>query len=209
MNRIALALVSLLAALPAFAQTLNFTAATTTGVESVVPALTWSTTPAAQSCTATGPANWAGTKTPAGTVTLPAITSDATYVLACTWPADSTMVLNWTAPTQNTDGSALTNLKDYLVRWRYGAGTLDAATPCAAPVNCATVLAPATTYSISGLATAGTVYATVMARNTLDIVSAPAAQVSKVISATGASVSRTVAITVNARPNPPTNLTAQ
>jgi hypothetical protein len=206
--RFLLTLAALLAG-PSFAQTLNFTAATTTGVESVVPDLSWSTTPAAQSCTATGPTAWAGTKQASGTQTLPAITVDATYVLTCTWPANSTMALSWTAPTQNTNGTAYTNPKDYIVKWRYGTGALTDTTPCTAPVSCATVQSPATSYTITGLNTAGTVYATVVVRNSLDITSAASTPVSKVISATGASVNRSVAITVNARPNPVTGLTAE
>lgn len=90
------------------AQTITFTPETVTGAGSVVPKLTWSTSPAATSCTASGDPDWTGTKAPSGTETLDAIQGTRTYSLLCTWAGDTTARLSWVAPTTNTDGSTLT-----------------------------------------------------------------------------------------------------
>jgi hypothetical protein len=95
---IILAVFSVSANAQAASPTLTFTAQTTTGNGSVVPALTWATSPAAQSCTASGDPAWTGTKAAAGTQTLAAITSSKTYQLVCTWPGDTTATISWTDP---------------------------------------------------------------------------------------------------------------
>lgn len=101
---------------PAFAQrTIDFSANTTTGDGRVVPVLTWSTSPPAASCTASG--QWSGEKGPSGTETLPPITSSATYNLSCTWPGDSIATVSWTLPTTNCDGSPLTDLASVVIRY--------------------------------------------------------------------------------------------
>lgn len=89
--------------------TLTFNAAVTNNNGSLATRLTWSTTPAAGSCTASGHANWTGTKPASGTADLPTLTSANAYTLtlACTWPADNSARLTWTAPTEYTDGSAI------------------------------------------------------------------------------------------------------
>jgi hypothetical protein len=185
-----------------FAQnTLTLTAATTTGVESVVPALTWSTAPAATSCTATGPANWAGVKAASGAVTLPAIMVDATYMLECTWSSDTQAALTWDVPTQNTNGTAYTNPKDLLIRYRYGttgAFTEIVVTP-----------ATATGRAITGLTGAGTVEFFAFARNTQNELSPASNRATKVMPGASTPVTRSVAITVNPRPSAPTNLAVQ
>lgn len=83
-------------------------------------------------CTASGHASWSGTKPVSGTLTLPTITATATPVvtnlrIVCIVPAvpgDNDAELSWTAPTQNTDGSALTNLSGYRVHWGTSATAL-------------------------------------------------------------------------------------
>jgi hypothetical protein len=101
-----------LAATPAFAQTdpsVTFGASVTNANGSLTTTLTWSTTPAANSCTASGHSSWTGQKAASGSLALPAITLSGSYSLTlnCTWPGDSTATVRWTPPTQNTDGSAL------------------------------------------------------------------------------------------------------
>lgn len=81
--------------------------------KTVVPKLTWSTTPAATSCTASS--GWTGAKAASGTQTLTATAVSAVYALKCDWPGVSKVALTWVAPTQNTDGTALTDLKGYKV----------------------------------------------------------------------------------------------
>lgn len=207
------AILSLLA-LPALAgaQTLTFTASTNTGAGSVTTTLTWSTTPAATSCTASGHTSWTGTKAASGTVTLPALTTSGTYNLTmnCTWPGDSSATVNWIAPTQNTDGSALakcatanstgTCLAKYRVYRRLNSQDMAGAevTPVEDP--------QATTKSFTGLVP-GTHWFTLEAVNgngTPSDLSTPYA--SKVISASQ-TVDRSVTITVNPKPAAPTGLT--
>lgn len=204
----------LLVALPAFSQpTFNFDVATSRGVESVVPVLAWSTTPAATSCTATGPAAWAGTKAASGTQTLAAITADATFTLACTWPADTQMKFTWTPATTNTNGTSYTNPKDQIVKWRYKGATempLEAETACTPPVFCATVPPAATTHTASGLTAAGTVEGTVFARNTVDVMSTAAVPfATKAFTGLAQARTLTTSITVDARPAAPSNLMAE
>ena len=88
----------------------SFTIATAPGPTAgqVIPTLTWSTTPAGATCTASGDTAWTGTKAGSGTLAMPArALPTPLYGLACTWPGDTTATISWTAPTTNTDGSAL------------------------------------------------------------------------------------------------------
>lgn len=80
---------------------------------SAAPNLTWSTTPAAASCAASGA--WSGTKGASGTETAAAIKATATYTLTCSWPADATANLSWIGPTANTDGSMPASVDGYNV----------------------------------------------------------------------------------------------
>lgn len=185
----------------AHAQTLNFAAATSTGTESVVPDLTWSTTPAAASCTASGAGNWTGSKSASGTATLPAITVGATYVLECTWSSDTQAALSWTLPTTNTDGTPYTNPKDLLLRYRYGTSGAFTELAITPPTT--------TTRTVTGLTQAGTVEFFVFARNSQDTLSVASNRATKVMPGAAAPVSRSVAITVNPRPSPITELVAQ
>lgn len=119
--RATLALLVLIPAL-AFAQnTGSLTLATTVnGDSTLTPKLTWTLTPAAQTCTASGDTAWTGSKNPAGgTETLAAspTTTPKTYALLCSWPGSTSVLLTWTPPTQNTDGSTLTNLAGHRVGW--------------------------------------------------------------------------------------------
>jgi hypothetical protein len=96
---------------PVFAQqgALAFTAETSPAPTAgqVITKLTWATTPAATSCTASGDTAWTGTKAASGTVTLAAASPPKSYALKCSWPGDSSAALTWVAPTTNTDGTPL------------------------------------------------------------------------------------------------------
>ena len=85
----------------------SFTIETTAGTGGqVVTKLTWATSPAGATCTASG--GWTGTKAGSGSETLPAAAPPLNYALECTWPGTSTSAaLSWVAPTTNTDGTAL------------------------------------------------------------------------------------------------------
>lgn len=204
-----LALVASLACLPALAQTLTFTTSTATGDGSVVPVLTWSTTPAAQSCTASGDTAWTGTKAASGTQTLAAITSSKTYRMTCTWPGDTTATLRWTRPTTNTDGTALslcasaTDTGPCLAKYRISRGTSATALSESRDHNFPDSLSA----NWSGLA-AGTHFFGIKAVTGQGVESDLSNVVSKTITTTQ-TVNRDVAITVNPKPNAPTALTVE
>lgn len=210
MKRLLIAAALMLAAGPLLAQTLTFTAQTTTGAGSVVPVLTWSTTPAATSCTASGDTAWTGTKAASGTQTLAAITASKTYTLACSWPGDTQARLTWVAPTTNTDGSALAKcasqtvtdlpcLKSYVVSRGSSSSTLSDSR--------AVDNRDALGFTWTGLSV-GTHFFGVKAVTAQGVQSSVSNVVSKVISAP-IDVNRNVAITVNPQPNPPSNLTVE
>jgi hypothetical protein len=86
--------------------------------------LTWSTRNVT-ACNASGA--WTGSKELSGSQPTSAIDSDQTFTLTCTGTGGNAVasttvtvrsaLLSWTAPTQNTDGSDLTNLAGYKVYW--------------------------------------------------------------------------------------------
>jgi len=186
MFRNALKVLSLLAlAATAHAQTagtINFSANKTSATGSLTPVLTWSTTPVATSCTASG--SWSGTKFASGSETLPTITANASYTLTCYWGGGSANV-SWTAPTRNSDGSALTNLAGYKVRYGTSATALNQTKSITSPT--------ATNTTISALGT-GTWYFAVNSVNSNQVESAASNVAQKTISS--ASAAKTVAITV-------------
>jgi hypothetical protein len=98
-------------------------------------------------CTASG--GWSGAKATSGSEQSAPIAQDQTYRLSCSGPNGNALamvtvgvrraVLTWTAPTQNVDGSPLTNLGGYKVYW--GTRSRTYGTP-------ATVNAGVTTYTL-------------------------------------------------------------
>jgi hypothetical protein len=193
------------------APTLTFTAQTTTGNGSLVPVLTWSTSPAAQSCTASGDAAWTGTKAAAGTQTLAAVTTSKTYQMVCTWPGDTSALISWIAPTTNSDGSALPKcatqtdtgscLLSFVVVRGSDPSTLGMDSRAVDDRN-------ATSFSWTGLPV-GTHWFSVMAINGNTVQSDPSAPpMSKTISSTQ-NVTRQVSIAVNPKPSPPTGITVK
>lgn len=85
--------------------------------------MTWSSSNAA-SCTASG--GWTGTRSTSGSEQVGPLTSAQTYTLTCDGAGGSSVAMttvavvqpvtvNWTAPTQNTDGSPLTDLASYVL----------------------------------------------------------------------------------------------
>ena len=134
------------------AGTVTLTVNKSAAVGSLVPVLTWSTTPAATSCVASG--GWSGTKFASGSQTLSTITSSKTYTLTCTW-GNGTANLKWTAPTKNSNGSTLTDLTGYKVVYGTSSTALN---------NSKSVSASTTSTSIGSLAS-GTWYFAVRAVN--------------------------------------------
>lgn len=193
----ALIALQLIAVSSAYAQTsgtITFAAATTTGDGKVSPVLTWSTSPAAASCTASG--DWTGSKGASGTVTLADITKSATYNLTCSW--NGSAILNWQAPTQNTDGSALTDLAGFHILYGSNSANLNQTLDVKGPGVVTATISPLTT---------GTWFFTISSYNARNIDSVVSNQISKIVAA--GSGSKSVGITVNPVPNPPTNFTVQ
>lgn len=115
----------------------NLSTAISADKSTLTPTLTWSTTPAATSCTASGSADWTGAKAASGTASLAAFpaTESRGFVLQCNWPGDTQAALAWTAPTTFTDGSPLPKcatattqencLAGYLIEFGTSATTLN------------------------------------------------------------------------------------
>lgn len=200
-------LLSILLTSQALAQnTITFSTSTTTGDASVTPVLTWSTSPAAQSCTASGASNWAGAKAASGTQTLPAITSDATYNLACVWPGDSIATFSWVNPTQNSNGSAYTDPKNIRIKYTFNP-SLTAGVNCSSSEVCIDVPqtpTPTTIRTVTGISQTGTLRARFFAQNQRDVFSGESNVATKVFTG-NVTVNRSVGITVNPVPNAPTN----
>lgn len=187
---------------PALAQaagTVTFTVTPATGNSPLAQTATWSTSPVATSCVASD--GWTGTKAASGTAVLPAVTSDTNYTLTCSWPGSpSTATVSWTAPTTNTDGSALTNLASYKVVYGTSATALTQNKVVADPAAVST--------SITGL-TSGTWFFATRASNTLGVESGNSNVASKVVVVAPVTAAKTVNVVVNKVPSPPTNTTVE
>lgn len=197
-------LAALLCALPAIvsaqaAPTLTFTAKTTTGLESVIPEFTWSTSPAAASCTASGDAAWTGAKPGTGTIVLAAVSSDKNYTMACTWPGDTQALVSWAIPTTNTNGSVLTNLAGFKIKYGLNAAALDKVFDVTRPT--------AVNQLLTNLAI-GTWTFGVLAYNADGAESALSNTATKTITS-GTNITRSVTISVNPRPSAPTGTAVQ
>lgn len=173
-----------------------FTAEATTGIGTVTPVLTWDTMPFADDCIASG--DWSGRKGGAGTETLSSITTGATYNITCEW-GDAIVILNWTAPTENTDGTPYTDAKGYKIY--FGSSQ-------AGPYNnIIDIQNPAIlTYVLDSLIS-GAWFFVVTAYNLNDIESDISNEAMRILGLT--SETKSVGITVNPTPNAPSNLNAQ
>jgi hypothetical protein len=165
------------------AGTITFTANRTSSTGSFAPVLTWSTSPVASSCTASG--GWSGTKFASGSETLATITSSKSYTLTCSWGNGSSTVY-WTKPTKNSDGTTLTNLAGYKVVFGNSASNLNQSKSISDP--------NATSTTIAALGS-GTWYFAVRAVNSSNVESSNSTVVSKTISS--ASTAKTVNITIS------------
>ena len=185
MNKTALLIVLSLAAGAVQAQTagvVTLRANATSATGSMVPVLTWSTNPVATSCAASG--GWSGTKAASGTQTLATIRASTNYTLTCTWGTGSATV-NWTAPTTNTDGSALTNLASFRIYYGTSASSLSQKSDVTDNTRRSATISPLTP---------GTWYFAVRAVNTSGTESDSSNVTSKAVA--GATAAKTVAITI-------------
>jgi hypothetical protein len=201
-SMLAAAVLGIAAISSAYAQqpTLSFTGEATPDPATpgnVIPKLSWTTTPAAASCTASGATNWTGTKAASGSVTLASVaTPSPIYSLRCQWPGSTSAVLTWTQPTENTDGSALTNLSGYRVLY----GPSPTALSQTILINSAT----ATTHTVDQL-TAGTWHFAITARASNGAESIMSETASRVITPPF-EVTQSFGVK---QPKPPTNLTVK
>lgn len=181
----------LILATSASANTIIFTAETTTGVESVTPVLTWETEPLADNCEASG--DWSGLKGGAGTETLPPISFGATYNLTCTWTDDS-VTLNFIPATLNTNGTPYTDPDGYWIYYGQDSGG-------PYPLSERVPDPDTTTYVIQPL-TSGIWYFVAASINQNAVESAFSGEYQELV---GESVEdqKSVGIAVNPRPNPP------
>jgi hypothetical protein len=165
--------------------------------------LTYSSSNAA-TCTATSTGNqtaWTGSKPLSGGQTLTGIKASADYAYTCSSAVASTgsASLSWTPPTQNSDGSALTDLAGTNLYWGSSASTLTNKIPVTDPAK--------TAYQVDTLPV-GLIYFGAKAYNAAGVESAFSTIVSKAIIAQAPlTCSQTIHIDVVTVPNPPTNLT--
>lgn len=187
----------------AYAQTAPFfTATVTKGISPVATKFTWTCPQGSVSATASSTGNqsaWTGSKALSGTQNLSGIKLSADYKLDCVTAAGTaTATLTWAAPTQNTDGSALTNLAGF--KLYYGTSSTNL-------INSTSVGAGVTSSVINSLS-AGTWYFAVTAYNDQGIESAYSNVASKSVTVSApVTYSNTVTITVQTQPAPPTLLT--
>lgn len=169
----------------------TFTIDPATAVAPASAKLTWAIANAS-TCTASG--SWTGTKATSGTLTVTNVSSNANYTLTCSRPATLGQVtLTWKAPTQNTDGSALTDLAGYKIYRSTTLATLgDSFVQVAAGIS---------TYIVEGLSNA-TYYFGVKAFNSKGIDSAMSNSASKVVSGATAAASWTQSVALAVTPAP-------
>lgn len=194
----------------------TFSASTTTGDGTLTTDLTWSSTPALPGtpCAASGLApQWQGAKAASGTLTGLTISTSGTLnlTLTCTFPADTSLTVNWTNPTQNTDGSPLTNLSN--VRIKYGFVGAISSNPAAAAgetmVDVAQTPTPTTTLTRTITGT-GTLHVAGLAQNSQGVWSSlTMPDATKVFTGSANPIQKTVTLTINPKPNTLPTLTIQ
>ena len=114
--------------------TLSFSASPSTVAQNGSTTLEWSSTDVT-SCTASG--DWSGNKSATGSETVGVATLDRQYTLICNGAGgevdetvnvavvlnnNGTALLSWIPPTDNTDGSSLTDLAGYKIRYGTSSG---------------------------------------------------------------------------------------
>jgi hypothetical protein len=112
----AMLLLSVTSVMQAAAPNVTFGASVTNANGSLSTRLTWDA-PGATGCTAAGHPSWTGTKAASGSQDLPVITLSGTYTLTlnCAGAGNAVTVISWDAVTENTDGSAITDLAGYKI----------------------------------------------------------------------------------------------
>jgi hypothetical protein len=206
----------------AFAQnTITMTPSITSGNGTLTIDLTWSTNPAlpagtpCQASAVPATAEWDGPKAGSGSVTgLGPFTADQRLTLMCAFPGDSQVTYSWVPPTQNTNGTSLTDLSGYRIKQTFNATLTNDPTVAAAGETHIDVAAGQTTRTVTGIAQTGTLRAHMFARSgagtTTDPVrwSTPSNAATKTFTGNVA-VTQQVDLIVRSVPNTATGFTAQ
>lgn len=178
----------------------NLTSSVTSANGELTTVLTWESTHT--QCIASGHPSFEGPVPSSGTLALPTITMSGTYPisLSCKTPEDRTATLSWFPPTENTDGTPLTNLAGYSIHYGQSDSELidvvmlDLDDPQSDPSEAGRVQ-----YSLVDLPP-GEHFFAIKARNALGAESALSNVVSKVLTDEESEV-ETVTLTVNPIPN--------
>lgn len=192
-SRAALFLGGLLCLVPGLllAQSVTLTGTPLTGSCPLTVNLTWSSSGVA-TCTKSGA--WTGSASLNGTQAA-IINGASVFTLTCA-AANGTVSVSWTPPTQNSDGSTLTDLAGYNLYHAATAANVPSATPVQIPVGSTTSFsAPAGSRSVG-----------LKSRNTAGTLSVMSALASTTVVVP--SDSATVNATCTTVPNPPTGLVA-
>lgn len=166
-----LALLALLISPLAYSQTFTATPATGSGPRTI----TWDV-PGGTNCQAGG--DWSGSKAASGSESIKLAVGDHTLTLACTVPDNpikATVTLLWTAPTQNVDGTALTDLAGFKLYYGTSATALSQTISINNPAQ--------NVYKVEDL-NPGTWFFALTALNSTGIESAKSATVNKALTET-------------------------
>jgi len=181
----------------------TFTVEPTEGQSPLDVTLTWNVPNLAGTAPCTASGGWSGAKPASGTELISGVSVTTAYTLTCAATNSNAVLLHWTNPTTNTDGTPLTNRTGSLVAWgdtmQDGAPVLD---------KTKTVGASAAESLIDNLA-AKTWYFGVVA-----LANQQHSDYSNIVSynvlppGTGGTFEQTRTVTVHAGPSPPSDLTA-
>jgi hypothetical protein len=174
------------------AGTITLTANKTSSTSTFAPVLTWSTSPVASSCAASG--GWSGTKFASGSETVKSISANTSYTLTCAW-GNGSATISWTAPTKNSNGTSLTDLASYKIVFGNSSTSLTKSQSVSDP--------KATSATVAALAT-GTWYFAVRAINSKGVESPNSGIAQKSVSSATAAKSLSISVTPPAPTPPPT-----
>lgn len=179
----------------------TFSASVIQGVAPLTTVLSWDIV-GVTTCTASG--SWTGDKPVKGTQTITGLSANAAYTLTCKAGADlpGSAAVSWEAPTQNADGSALTNIAGYRIQYGNDPQSLTQVIDVHDPA--------ARAYKVMDLGAGYTWFFTATVYRTDGAESARSGQVSTSIKGSpGRTVTKLVNVQVTAPPtipNPPTGL---
>ena len=140
----------------------TMTPSVTAGDGTLVTNLSWSTNPPLSTgtpCTASSVPNttmWTGAKAGSGSVNGLTFTADQRLSLVCTFPGDSIVTYTWNAPTQNTNGTPLTDLSGFRIKQTFNAALTTNPQVAATGETHIDVAASQTMRTVTGISQTGT-----------------------------------------------------